>query len=162
MLPQDDVTKEMAKLPPATSQNLDQNAIKLGHALSVDGVLYGTVERYRERQGLDYAAQEPAAVSLQLKFVDMKTQQVVWSAKFAKAQKALSQNFFDLANFVQHKARWVRANEIAQEGVQEAVADLHGNLNLADNVKRFETGSYGQLKSGQQRYKSELGPQGIY
>jgi hypothetical protein len=84
----------------------------------------------------------------------------VWTAKFAKSQAALSQNLFDFANFVQRSGRWVRAHEIAQEGVKEAVADLHGDLNLAQNVKRFETGSYGEMKSGQQRYN--MGPQGIY
>jgi len=54
----------------------------------------------------------------------------------------------------------VRAHEIAQEGVKEAVANLHGDLNLTKNVRRFETGTYGELKSGQQRYST--GPQGIY
>ncbi len=160
VMPQDDVARAMQNLPPTTLKDVDENALKLGHALSVDAVLYGTVERYREREGLDYAAAEPASVAFSLKFVDMNTKQVIWSAKFAKSQKALSQNIFDLVNFVQHKARWVRANEIANEGVQEAVADLHGKLSLSQNVKRFETGSYGQLKSGMQRY--DTGVQGIY
>ena len=44
--------------------------------------------------------------------------------------------------------------------MKEAVADLHGDLNLSQNVKRFETGTYGELKSGQQRYNT--GPNGIY
>lgn len=162
VVPQDDVVRAMTNLPPTTPQNLDENAIKLGHALSVHGVLYGVLERYREREGLDYAAASPASVAFALKFVDMQTKQVVWSAKFAKAQKALAQNVFELANFVQHQARWVRAHEIAQDGVALAVADLHGNLNLtSSNVKRFETGTYGQQKSGQQRYNNN-GPNGIY
>ncbi len=160
VVPQDDVARMMQKLPPPTTQNLDQTALKLGHDLSVDGVLYGTVERYKEREGLEYAAASSAAVTFRLKFVDLKSGQVVWTARFAKEQKALSQNFFDLANFVQHKARWVRAHEIAADGVQHAVADLHGHLNIAANVKRFETGTYGQLKSGQQRYSTGVG--GIY
>lgn len=160
VVPQDDVARAIQNMAPTTPQDLDQNALKLGHDLSVDGVLYGTVERYREREGLDYAAAEPAAVAFTLKFVDMASKQVVWTGKFAKSQKALAQNIFEFANFVQHQARWVRAHEIANEGVQEAVADLHGHLDFSSNVKRFESGSYGQLKSGQQRYES--GVQGIY
>ena len=136
------------------------NALKLGREVSADGVLYGTVDRYKERVGADYAAASPASVSFSLKFVDLKSGQIVWTAKFAKSQAALSQNIFDLANFVQRSGRWVRAHEIAQEGVKEAVADLHGELNLSQNVKRFETGTYGELKSGQQRYNT--GPNGIY
>jgi hypothetical protein len=159
-IPEQDVADVMQKMPPTTPGNLDQNALKLGHDVSADGVIYGTVERYKERVGMDYAAASPASVSFSLKFVDLKSGQVVWTAKFAKTQASLSQNLFDLANFVQRSARWVRAHEIAQEGVKEAVADLHGDLNLAQNVKRFETGSYGQLKSGQQRYNT--GPNGIY
>ena len=61
---------------------------------------------------------------------------------------------------MQRSGRWVRAHEIAAEGVKEAVADLHGDLNLTQNVQRFETGTYGQLKSGQQRYNT--GPNGMY
>jgi len=163
VVPQDDVVRVMTNLPPTTQQNIDENAQKVGHALSVDGVLYGVLERYREREGLDYAAASPASVAFVLKFVDMKTGQIVWNAKFAKAQKSLSQNVFELANFVQHQGRWVRAHEIAQDGVTQAVANLHGDLTLTSStVKRFETGTYGQQKSGQQRYNTGNGPSGIY
>ncbi len=162
LIAQDDVAQAMQKMPPTTAQNIDQNALELGHLVSADGVLYGTVERYKERVGLAYASAEPASVTFGLKFVDTKSKQIVWTARFAKSQKALSQNIFNLVNFVQNSARWVRANEIAQEGVQQAVADLHGELNLQQNVKRFETGSYGELKSGQQRYNFSNGANGLY
>jgi hypothetical protein len=163
VMPQEDVINAMTNLPPTTMQNLDENAIKVGHTLSVDGVLYGDLERYREREGLDYAAASPASVAFVLKFVDMKTGQIVWTAKFAKAQKALSQNVFELANFVQHEGRWVRAHEIAQDGVGQAIASLHGDLTLTSStVKRFETGTYSQQKSGQQRYNVGNGPNGMY
>jgi hypothetical protein len=159
-IPEQDVDAAMQKMPPTTLGNLDENALKLGHEVSADGVIYGTVEKYKERVGMDYSAASPASVAFSLKFVDLKSKQVVWTATFAKSQAALSQNLFDLANFVQRSARWVRAHEIAQEGVKEAVANLHGDLNLSKNVKRFETGTYGELKSGQQRYNT--GPNGIY
>ncbi|MGB9381789.1 MAG: GNA1162 family protein [Candidatus Binatus sp.] len=159
-IPAQDVDDAMQKLPPTTLEDLDQNALKLGHDVSADGVMYGTVEKYVERVGMDYSAASPASVAFSLKFVDLKSGQVVWTAKFAKTQAALSQNLFDFANFVQRSGRWVRAHEIAQEGAKEAVADLHGDLNLSKNVKRFETGTYGQLKSGQQRYNA--GANGIY
>ncbi len=160
VIPQGEVDVALQKMPPTTVGNLDENALKLAHDASADGVIYGTLERYKERVGMDYSAASPAAVTFTLKFVDQKSKQVVWTAKFAKTQAALSENIFDLANFVQRSGRWVRAHEIAQEGVKEAVANLHGDLNLTKNVKRFETGTYGELKSGQQRYNT--GPEGIY
>ena len=117
-IPESDVEDAMQKMPPTTLDDLDQNALKLGHDVSADGVLYGTVETYKERVGMDYSASSPASVAFALKFVDMKSGQIVWTAKFAKSQAALSQNLFDLANFVQRSGRWVRAHEIAQEGVE--------------------------------------------
>ena len=160
VIPQPEVDAALQKMPPTTVGNLDDNALKLAHDVSADGVIYGTVDRYKERVGMDYSAASPASVTFSLKFVDLKSKQIVWTAKFAKSQAALSENIFDLANFVQRSGRWVRAHEIAQEGVKEAVANLHGDLNLTKNVKRFETGTYGELKSGQQRYNT--GPEGIY
>jgi hypothetical protein len=160
VIPEDDVLAAMQKFPPSTPANLDDNALRLGHDVSADGVLYGVVERYQERVGADYAADTPASVNFSLKFVDTKNQQVVWTAKFSKTQRALSQNMFDFANFVQRSGRWVRAHELSLEGVQEAVADLHGDLNLQKNVKHFETGTYGQEKSGSQRYNT--GSNGVY
>jgi hypothetical protein len=160
VIPQQEVDAALQKMPPTTVANLDENALKLAHDVSADGVIYGTVERYKERVGMDYSAASPASVTFALKFVDLKSKEIVWTAKFAKSQAALSENIFDLANFVQRSGRWVRAHEIALEGVKEAVANLHGDLNLQKNVKHFETGTYGELKSGQQRYNT--GPQGIY
>jgi len=157
---QEDVLAAMQKLPPTTVNNLDENALALGRAVSADGVIYGAVDRYVERVGLDYGAASPAAVSFQLKFVDLAGKQVVWTASFAKSQKALTQNLFDLVNFVQVSGRWVRAHEIALQGVQQAVANLHGKLSLQEDVKRFETGTYGQLKSGSKRF--DTGPAGVY
>ncbi len=160
VIPQLDVDAALQKMPPTTIADMDENALKLAHDVSADGVIYGTVERYKERVGMDYSAASPASVTFNLKFVDLKSREIVWTAKFAKSQAALSENIFDLANFVQRSGRWVRANEIALEGVKEAVANLHGDLDLTKNVKRFETGTYSQQKSGQQRYNT--GSQGIY
>ena len=41
VVPQDDVVRAMTNLPPTTPQDLDENALKLGRALSIDGVFWG-------------------------------------------------------------------------------------------------------------------------
>jgi hypothetical protein len=153
VVPDSDVEQAMQKLPPSTAGNLEDNALALGRQVSADAVIYGTVERYRERVGVDYAAASPAAVTFTLHMIDMKSRQVVWTAKFTKAQKALSENILNLYNFLQYSGRWVRAHEIANEGVKEAVADLRDELALNQNVKRFEPGSYEQMKEMSHRYQ---------
>jgi len=133
--PQDDVDAALQQLPPLTVADLDQNALALGRKLAADGVIYGTVNRYRERVGFDYAAQSPAAVAFMLNFVDENSKQVVWTAKFAREQKALSQNILDLPNFVSHGARWVRAHDIAVQGINGALDDLQSKLTIEPIVQ---------------------------
>jgi len=133
--PQDDVDAALQQLPPLTVADLDQNALALGRKLAADGVIYGTVNRYRERVGFDYAAQSPAAVAFMLSFVDENSKQVVWTAKFAREQKALSQNILDLPNFVSHGARWVRAHDIAVEGINGALDNLQSKLTIEPIVQ---------------------------
>jgi hypothetical protein len=130
VVPQDDVDEALQQLPPLTVADLDQNALALGRKVAADGVIYGTVNRYRERVGFDYAAQSPAAVAFMLEFVDENSKQVVWTAKYAHEQKALSQNILDLPNFVSHGARWVRAHDIAVEGINGALDNLQSKLTI--------------------------------
>lgn len=133
--PQDDVDAALQQLPPLTVADIDQNALALGRKLAADGVIYGTVNRYRERVGFDYAAQSPAAVAFILNFVDQNTKQVVWTAKFAREQKALSQNILDLPDFLSHGARWVRAHDIAVEGINGALDNLQSKLTIEPIVQ---------------------------
>ncbi len=135
VVPQDDVGDAMQQMPPTTLANMDANALAVGKSLAADGVIYGTVNKYRERVGFEYSAQSPAAVAFTLNFVDEHSGQIVWSAKYAREQKALSENVFDLPNFIANKGRWVRAHDIAQEGVNAALANLYSKLTIQPVVQ---------------------------
>jgi hypothetical protein len=132
---QEDVDAALQQMPPLTAADLDQNALALGRKVAADGVIYGVVNRYRERVGFDYGAQTPAAVAFVLKFVDENSKQVVWTAKFAREQKALSQNILDLPNFLSHGARWVRAHDIAVEGINGALDNLQSKVTVEPIVQ---------------------------
>lgn len=133
--PQSDVIDAMQQLPPTTAANLDQNALALGRRLGVDGVLYGSVNRYRERVGYDYAAQTPAAVAFTLNFVDEHSKQIVWTANFAREQKALTENVLDLPNFISNAGRWVRAHDLAAGGAQTALENLQSKVSVQPIVQ---------------------------
>jgi hypothetical protein len=135
VVPQDDIEAAMQQMPPVTLADMDRNALELGRKVTADGVLYGTVMRYRERVGYDYAAQTPAAVAFSLKFVDEHSQQVIWTAKFAREQKSLAENVLDLPNFLSNAGRWVRAHDIASEGVQEALVNLQSKVSIEPIVQ---------------------------
>src|SRR5262249_10040102 len=158
----DDVTQALQNLPPSTPADLETNAFALGRLVAADGVLFGTVQRYEERVGIDDSDAKPAAVTFSLKFMDMTTKQVVWSSKYSKTQKAFAQSLTMLLNFVQKEGRWIHAQEVADVGVEQSFADLHRHLTFVADSKHFETGTYGQLKSGQQRYNQGMGKAGLY
>jgi hypothetical protein len=113
--------------------NLDDAAIQVGHATGADAVLYGSVERYVERVGAEYAADKPASVAFSLKLLDMNSKQVVWSAKFSKTQQPLATNFFNLPTFLENKGQWVLASELANDGVGQAIENLRSSLGIAPN-----------------------------
>jgi TolB-like protein len=130
VVPQDDVGDAMQQFPPTTLADMEANALALGKKVAADGVLFGSVNKYRERVGFEYSAQTPAAVAFTLSFLDLHSGQVVWSAKYAREQKALTENVFDLPNFIANKGRWVRAHDIAQEGVQASLTNLYSKLTI--------------------------------
>jgi hypothetical protein len=137
VVPEDDVIQAMQKLPPTNRANLDTNALALAREVSADAILYGTVHKYEDRVGSSYAAAQPATVAFTLFFADLNNRQIIWRAQFAKTQKSLSQNVFNIASWLQNEGRWVRAVDIASAGVSEAVTNLHSHLNLTGNVKYF-------------------------
>jgi len=142
LVPSVDVESALQKLPPTTARNLESNAIALGKAVSADGVIYGRVIKYRERVGADYAASSPAAVAFNLHLIAVNQGVVLWSAQFDKEQQSLTDNVFDIYNFVKNQARWLMANEIAQQGVDVAVNSLHGKLNMEEPAVHFQVAPY--------------------
>lgn len=142
MISESDVAEAMQKLPPTTAANLKQNAIALGKAVSADGVLYGNIESYKERVGADYAASSPASVAFTLHLVEVANGQDIWTAGFQKSQKALTDNVFNVVNFLQNSGRWVRAHEIANEGVDAAIEDLHNKLYVKEQYQPFPIAPY--------------------
>ena len=125
---QNTVMQAVQQVPSGTS--LDDTAIKVGQATGADAVLYGSVERYVERVGMGYAADKPASVAFSLKLLDLKSGQVVWSARFSKTQQPLANNIFNLPTFLENKGKWVKASELANDGVTQAINSLRESLGL--------------------------------
>lgn len=99
-------------------------AREIGQRVNADAVLFGRVSRYRERSGRGWGSDQPASIAFNLFLLDTATGKSVWSARFDETQQALSENLLNVGKFVKRKTRFVRADELAREGVTNAVADL--------------------------------------
>jgi hypothetical protein len=105
-----------------------ERARRLGEMVHVDAVLFGKVLYFRERVGEERGVKTPASVAFALNLLDVKRGDIVWKAHFEETQRPLSENLFAITIFAERGARWLKAEELAQDGIKKAVRDLHGRL----------------------------------
>lgn len=103
-------------------------ASKLGELVYADAVMTSRVLRYRERIGEEWGAKSPASVAFVLELWDVKRGDLIWSGRFDETQKPLSENLFALGEVTQRGFKWLKAEELALQGVKKAVGQLHQAL----------------------------------
>ncbi len=96
--------------------------LETGRQLSADAVLMGRVYRFRERLGSGYSADSPASVSFDIVLIYVEDGRVLWRGRFEETQQPLSENLYSIDNFFKRKARWLTAEELADDGLQEMLA----------------------------------------
>jgi len=100
----------------------------VGALLGVDGVVRGQVTAFDERIGSEFAAEQPARVDFAAELIRMPAGDVVWQGAYSEQQQALSDNFWNLGNFLHAGAKWVRARELAQLGANEVAGRMHDTV----------------------------------
>ena len=122
------VTQALSKID--SQGPLVSRARALGKAVNADAVLYGTVSRYREREGSEYGSREPASVSFTLSLVSVASGKVLWTRSFDETQQALSSNLFNWWQFWRGGPRWFSAEEFTHLGVERLLDDLAAKLGI--------------------------------
>ena len=118
--------REVREISQGVSPTGDRERLRrIGEMVYADAVLVSRVSRYRERVGDEWGAKSPASVGFVLDLIDVRRGDIVWSANFDETQKPLSENIFALSDITQRGVRWLTAEQLAQEGVKKAIAQLH-------------------------------------
>jgi len=89
-----------------------------GRMLNADLVFQGYLYRFKQRVGKDYAAESSASVAFDLYLIDSREQKVVWSAFFDETQQALTDDLRFIGTFFRRGGRWITAEEMAGEAMQ--------------------------------------------
>ena len=97
---------------------------EVGKSFAADAVLVGSIYRWREREGTDYAVNRPASVAFNLHLISTAEARILWKAKFDKTQQSLSENILDLATFRESGGRWITAEKLGILGLQKSLALL--------------------------------------
>jgi hypothetical protein len=120
-----EVFEALQKVPPSGE---DVRLKRVGEMVYADAVMMSRVQRYRERVGDEWGAKSPASVAFILDLVDVRRGDIIWTARFDETQKSLSESILSLGSIGERGVRWLSADQLAQEGVKKAVAQLHGVL----------------------------------
>jgi hypothetical protein len=94
---------------------------RVGDDLGAEGILFGYVYRYRERQGLPYAAAKPASVAFEIHLFRVSDSALVWRGRFDRTQTSLMENVLQASTFVKGGGRWITARELAESGMDDIV-----------------------------------------
>jgi len=98
---------------------------KIGKAFDAHVVLVGYLYRWKEREGTEYSAKQPASVAFDLNLIQSETGDILWKGSFDKTQHSLMENLFDFSFFFKGKGKWMTARQLAELGLSEMI-DLKG------------------------------------
>ena len=93
--------------------------LNVGRALGVDTVMQGHVYRFVERAGSNYSVNSPASITFDVDIIQVADGRLVWSGHFNETQKSLSENLFQLRTFIKRGGRWITAQEMAFNGLED-------------------------------------------
>lgn len=94
---------------------------KVGEELEADGIILGNVYRYRERRGNAFSVEKPASVAFEIHLIRVSDGVIVWKGIFDKTQTSLMEDMLQISSFLKEGGRWVTAEELAAEGMDEVL-----------------------------------------
>ncbi|MCK9363880.1 MAG: hypothetical protein M0P74_09845 [Syntrophales bacterium] len=95
--------------------------IETGKQLSADLVIVGYLYRFRELQGESFSAERPASVAFEIVALRTDNGKDAWRGIFDRTQRSFLENLFQAAAFFQGKGRWLKAEELGQQGLEEVM-----------------------------------------
>ncbi len=98
----------------------------VGGELAVEGVVSGYLYRWRERKGESYAVEKPASVAFEVHLLRVSDGALVWRGTFDRTQSSLMENLLQAGSFFRGKGKWLTAEELAGEGVEQILETFPG------------------------------------
>ncbi|MDD5099759.1 MAG: hypothetical protein PHP66_02290 [Syntrophales bacterium] len=114
------VSSESLKAP------LRQILRNVGSELGAEGIVIGYLYRFRERKGASFSVEQPASVALEIHLLRVEDGVLVWRAAFDRTQSSLMEDLLQIGSFYREKARWVTAEELADEGLEKILESFPG------------------------------------
>ena len=113
-----------------SDQKMGMSAVKIieevGKTFGTDAVLGGSIYRWRDRRGSDYAVEFPASVAFDLWLVRSSDGTILWKGNYDKTQQSLMENLFDYSTFAESEGKWLTAEKLAMIGLRKLIERMPG------------------------------------
>ena len=94
----------------------------IGRELKCDMVLMAMINRYHQREGGEYAADNPASAAFTIELVRVDDGQVMWKGTFDETQESLLANLLSFGKAQSRGFKWVDVEELVRQGVHERLS----------------------------------------
>jgi len=103
--------------------NLASTITSTGASTGCDAVMTTTVYTFRQRQGTEYAVDEPASAAFDMRIYDVASRQVLWAADFHETQEPLLSNILSFGKALGRGFKWITVEQLMAEGMKERLAE---------------------------------------
>jgi len=97
---------------------------KVGNDLNVEGIVFGYIYRFRERQGTPYAAKKPASAAFEIYLFRVSDGVLLWKGSFDRTQTSLMENVLQASAFVKGGGRWISVRELSEGGMDNMIKNF--------------------------------------
>lgn len=95
----------------------------VGKCMAADYLLVPQVIYWQDRKGGEMGVENPASVVLDIFLINVKEESLL-RAHYAETQQALSENILDARKFFSRGGKWITAQQLATEGIDQKLLEL--------------------------------------
>ena len=116
-------SSQVASLAQEVSGGLSGTVSAIGKKINCDGVMVTTVRRFKQREGTEYASDDPASADLHMALMHSRTGAVLWTADYRETQESFLDNILSYSKMQSRGFKWVNVEQLVEQGVKERLAD---------------------------------------
>ena len=116
-------SEQISSLVPEISGGLSGTISALGRKLNCDGALTTTIQRFRQREGTEYASDSPASVHFKVTLTQVDSGKVLWARDYRETQKSFFSDLFSISKVQKRGLKWVSAEQLAEQALAERLAE---------------------------------------
>ncbi len=113
---------EAAAFAPEVSGGVFGVVAAIGKKVGCDGVLVTTIRKFKQREGTEYASEDPASADLHMVLLHAGSGAVLWTADFRETQESFLENIFSYDKMQKQGFKWISVEQLVEQGITERLA----------------------------------------